>query len=140
MRHIKDGITQNQLSKSLLNVLCHQLVAAYPEIYYFPAYEIMMDDLRDYRFYKDDMIHPSTMAEEYIWEQFQTAFFNDETKELIQHVDQIQRNLNHRPFNPQSQAHYSFLLKLQELISLMPENLDFTLEKRSIKEQLMLFK
>ncbi|AEL28089.1 GSCFA domain-containing protein [Cyclobacterium marinum] len=140
VRHIKDGITQNQLSKSLLNVLCHQLVAAYPEIYYFPAYEIMMDDLRDYRFYKDDMIHPSTMAEEYIWEQFQTAFFNDETKELIQHVDQIQRNLNHRPFNPQSQAHYSFLLKLQELISLMPENLDFTLEKRSIKEQLMLFK
>lgn len=74
VRHIKDGISQNQLSKSLLNVLCHQLVATYPEVYYFPAYEIMMDDLRDYRFYKDDMIHPSLMAEEYIWEQFQTAF------------------------------------------------------------------
>ncbi|WP_339901963.1 GSCFA domain-containing protein [uncultured Cyclobacterium sp.] len=139
VRHIKDGISQNQLSKSLLNVLCHQLVAAYPEIYYFPAYEIMMDDLRDYRFYKDDMIHPSFMAEEYIWEQFQTAFFNEETKDLIQHVDQIKRNLKHRPFNPQSQAHQKFLLKLKELISLMPENLDFSHEKQSIEEQLKLF-
>ena len=135
VRHIKDGISQNQLSKSLLNVLCHQLVAAYPEIYYFPAYEIMMDDLRDYRFYKDDMIHPSFMAEEYIWEQFQTAFFNEETKDLIQHVDQIKRNLKHRPFNP----HQKFLLKLKELISLMPENLDFSHEKQSIEEQLKLF-
>lgn len=139
VRHIKDGIIQNQLSKSLLTVLCHQLLATYPEIYYFPAYEIMMDDLRDYRFYKEDMIHPSAMAEEYIWEQFQTAFFNDETKDLIQHVDQIQRNLNHRPFNPQSQAHYDFLSKLKQLISLMPGNLDFTHEKQAIDEQLRLF-
>jgi len=140
VRHIKDGIPENQLSKSLLKVLCHQLVSIYPEIYYFPAYEIMMDDLRDYRFYKEDMIHPSSMAEDYIWNEFQDAFFNMETKELIQHIDQIQRNLSHRPFNPQSQAHYQFLFKLQELISLMPSTLDFTNEKQAINEQLRLFK
>ena len=67
------------------------------------------------------------------------AFFNEETKDLIQHIDQIKRNLNHRPFNPQSETHQKFLLKLQELISLMPENLDFSLEKQSIEEQLRLF-
>ena len=136
VRHIKDGIPENQLSKSLLKVLCHGLVSIYPEIYYFPAYEIMMDDLRDYRFYKEDMIHPSSMAEDYIWNEFQNAFFNEETKELIQHIDQIQKNLSHRPFNPQSEAHHQFLFKLRELIALMPANLDFSIENQVINDQL----
>tara|TARA_R110002096_G_scaffold118253_1_gene256058 strand:+ start:10525 stop:11442 length:918 start_codon:yes stop_codon:yes gene_type:complete len=139
VRHIKDGIPENQLSKSLLNVFCHQIVSKYPTIYYFPAYEIMMDDLRDYRFYKEDMIHPNSMAEDYIWNEFSGAFFDSETIDLIQHIDQIQKNLSHRPFNPQSQAHYQFLCKLQELISLMPAELDFTNEKQAISDQLKLF-
>jgi len=92
VRHTKDGIPENQLSKSILRVFCDQIIRLNPEMYYFPAYEIMMDDLRDYRFYKDDMIHPNSMAEEYIWEEFQGSFFNDGTKELIQHINQIHRN------------------------------------------------
>jgi hypothetical protein len=136
VRHTKDGIPENQLSKSILRVFCDQIFRLYPEIYYFPAYEIMMDDLRDYRFYKDDMIHPNSMAEEYIWEEFQEAFFNEATKELINHINQIHKNLNHRPFNPNSKAHYQFLSKLQELISLMPPGLDFNKEKDRISDQL----
>jgi hypothetical protein len=136
VRHTKDGIPENQLSKSMLRVFCDQIIGSYPETYYFPAYELMMDDLRDYRFYKDDMIHPNSMAEEYIWEEFQASFFNDETKELIHHINQINKNLNHRPFNPYSKAHYQFLSKLRELISLMPPGLDFSKEKNSIHDQM----
>ena len=83
VRHIKDTLPLNQASKATLRLACGQLEGKYPEVEYFPAYEIMMDDLRDYRFYKADMLHPSEQAEEYIWEQFQGTFFAQNTVEFI---------------------------------------------------------
>lgn len=75
VRHLKMGMIENQLSKSVLKVAVSALINKIPEIYYFPAYEIMMDDLRDYRFYAQDMIHPSELAIEYIFEGFKSVFF-----------------------------------------------------------------
>ena len=71
VRHIKEGLENNAVSKSMLRVICDTLQTKFNDVYYFPSYEIMMDDLRDYRFYKKDMIHPNDLAEEYMWNIFQ---------------------------------------------------------------------
>jgi len=136
VRHVKDGIPENQVSKGLLRVFCDQLEKQYQDIYYFPAYELQMDDLRDYRFYKDDLIHPNATAENYIWEKFKKSFFESDTLDILNAVDQVQRNLNHRPFEPLSGGHFDFLSQLLQKISRMPSNLDFTEEKKRIVEQL----
>src|SRR5690606_41629554 len=74
VRHTKDGIPENQLSKSLLRVLCHRLDQRYPRVSYFPSYELMMDYLRDYRFYIEDMFHPTELAVDYFWEFFKKSY------------------------------------------------------------------
>lgn len=136
VRHIKDGIPQNQVSKSLLRVFCDLLEKRYEGVYYFPAYELQMDDLRDYRFYKDDLIHPNATAENYIWEKFKGAFFEQPTIDLLHALDQIQKNINHRPFQPLSEAHFDFLHHLLQKIDRMPSHLDFLQEKNGILQQI----
>ena len=79
VRHIKDTIELNSVSKSILRTACHQLREKYKNVHYFPSYELMIDDLRDYRFYKNDLLHPSEFAENYIWEKFTKSVFNSET-------------------------------------------------------------
>ena len=112
VRHINDTLELNSVSKSVLRASCHTIVQEHPDITYFPAYEIMMDDLRDYRFYNADMIHPTTVAEDYIWDKFTDAYFNPSLKEFIQGWQQIQNSLDHRPFHPASKAHQTFLREL----------------------------
>lgn len=136
VRHIKEGIPENQLSKSLLRVLCDQLVHSHSNIGYFPAYELMMDDLRDYRFYKDDLIHPNVMAEEYIWEKFQDSFFDPQTRKLIKEIDQLHKSLSHRPFEPLSSQHGKFLEGLMDKVDSLPGSLDFATEKSAIMDRL----
>jgi hypothetical protein len=136
VRHVREGISKNQVSKSLLRVFCDQLVNDFPDVFYFPAYEIMMDDLRDYRFYKDDLIHPNSMAETYIWEKFQACFFDPPTAQLVEEIEQIQRSLSHRPFEPLSRQHGAFLKKLALRIKQLPQSLDFTSELSAITDQL----
>lgn len=118
VRHTKDGLEQNTVSKSVLRLACHQL-AQRKGIAYFPAYELMMDDLRDYRFYKIDRIHPTEEAEEYIWEKFMETYFNPETKKFFEEWQEIKLAIQHRPFHEQSTAHQTFLKntlsKLQKL-------------------------
>ncbi|MBX2842830.1 MAG: GSCFA domain-containing protein [Flammeovirgaceae bacterium] len=111
VRHIKDGFTNNFMSKSTLRMACHQIEAEFPNIHYFPSYEIMMDDLRDYRFYNSDMLHPSEVAVEYIWEKFSNAFFTDETKAFIHRWEKLIKALNHRPFQKESKEYQQFLRK-----------------------------
>ncbi len=122
VRHIKDGIQENQLSKSILRVICDFAVSSYDHVQYFPSYEIMMDDLRDYRFYKDDLIHPTAFAENYIWERFQETYFDKATLEFAKEWKAILSALEHRPFNPQSDEHQRFIKrqldKLKELSTL----------------------
>jgi len=119
VRHIKDTLELNSVSKSVLRVACHTITEQYRDVYYFPAYEIMMDDLRDYRFYKADMIHPSTVAEEYIWQKFAERYFDEELTTFLRKWEEIQSALAHKPFHPFSAAHQHFvkemLKKLEEL-------------------------
>ncbi|MGG6230136.1 GSCFA domain-containing protein [Tenacibaculum sp. SDUM215027] len=114
VRHIKDGFIENQRSKAHLLSAIHQVVEPRNNFYYFPSYEIMMDELRDYRFYNEDMIHPNKTAINYIWEKFKEVWITEKSNQTMQEVETIQRGLNHKPFNPSSEAHQSFLKKLQQ--------------------------
>jgi len=116
VRHLKDGFIQNQQSKAHLITAIHQVIN--PENY-FPAYEIMMDDLRDYRFYKNDMVHPNEIAIAYIWQKFVTTWLDNSTKETMEQVSQIQKGLAHKPFNPNSEKHQQFLKNLSKKIKVL---------------------
>lgn len=109
VRHVKDTLELNSVSKAILRTACYTLAEEYAGIEYFPAYEIMMDDLRDYRFYKADMIHPTEVAEEYIWEKFSDRYFTPTLKNFMQQWKDIRNALAHKPFQPSSIAHQSFL-------------------------------
>ncbi len=113
VRHLKDGFTENSLSKAHLISAIHQVIGPRNHTHYFPSFEIMMDDLRDYRFYKSDMIHPNETAIEYIWNQFKNTWVSDNSFELMDKIDTIQKGLTHRPFNKESEQHQLFLKNLQ---------------------------
>jgi lysophospholipase L1-like esterase len=118
VRHIKDGFVENTQSKSHLISAIHQFINQKTLIknrksLYFPSYEIMMDELRDYRFYEEDMLHPNKTAINYIWEKFQEVWVSKEASKTIEEVDTIQKGLQHKPFNPNSEAHLKFLQKLE---------------------------
>ncbi|MCF6350155.1 MAG: GSCFA domain-containing protein [Flavobacteriaceae bacterium] len=112
VRHLKDGFVENQQSKAHLLTAIHKVVAS-TNANYFPSYEILLDDLRDYRFYKDDMLHPNQTAIDYIWNIFSEVWIKITTKETMQKVTEIQNGLNHRPFNKNSDLHQIFLRSLQ---------------------------
>ena len=114
VRHLKDGFTENTLSKAHLITAVNTIVKAHKNTHYFPSYEIMMDELRDYRFYNEDLIHPNTTAINYIWDCFNNVWFSDDTRKIIQEISTIQKGLNHKPFNPKSKAHEAFLLQLNK--------------------------
>ena len=118
IRHWKDGAHGNQLSKATLLLAIDRIINNEEACYYFPSYEIMIDELRDYRFYADDMIHPSSLAVEYIWQRFSDSHFSDSTKEIIKKWNKLLPAINHRPFNQETEEHKHFirqtLLKLQE--------------------------
>ena len=108
IRHWKDGAHENQISKSVLFLALDKLMQE-NEVYYFPSYELIMDDLRDYRFYAEDLLHPNSLAIDYIWEKFGDTYFSSETKQLIKEWENIRQALNHRPFNPDSQEYKRFI-------------------------------
>ena len=100
IRHIADGLDTNSLSKALLRVAIHEAMAAHSDYCdYFPAYEIMLDDLRDYRFYSSDMVHPSDMAVEYIWQAFQATYLDDRSALAVARCERIHKRLQHRPMS-----------------------------------------
>lgn len=132
IRHWRDGAHQNQVSKSNLHIAINELNEIFPETGYFPAYEIMMDELRDYRFYADDMVHPSKMAVEYIWERFAETYFTQETTKTMPRILKIVDAANHRPFNPQSDEYKAFCRKNLaeiEMLSKQFTDIDFCKEK-----------
>lgn len=124
VRHIKDGFTENQWSKANLISALHSVLNSEHKILntaYFPAYEIMMDELRDYRFYAEDMIHPNRTAIEYIWQRFAENSVAHEALQTMQAVDNIQKSLLHRPFNPESASHKKFLENLGTKIAIIQQ-------------------
>lgn len=127
VRHIKDGVVNNQRSKSLLHAALQDVLERQEQskVSYFPSYEILMDELRDYRFYQSDLLHPSEMALEYIWERFKEAYIATEAYEVMNKVQRVQSGLNHRPFNPTATAHLAFLDGLIEQIDFLLERYPF---------------
>lgn len=116
VRHLKDGFVENQVSKAHLISAIHKVLQVPPsgaEGAYFPGYEIMMDELRDYRFYAEDMIHPTQVAIDYIWQRFSETTISKESHPVMDEVETIQKGLAHRPFDPNSESHQQFLSKLQ---------------------------
>ncbi len=113
VRHLKDGFVENNRSKSHLLSAIHQTVEPRKQLFYFPSYEILMDELRDYRYYNQDMIHPNKVAVEYIWEKFKAVWLTEDAIDISQKVANIQTKKAHRPFNPNSDAHQKFLANLQ---------------------------
>jgi hypothetical protein len=109
VRYFAFGAYENTVSKSHLFTAIHTLQQSNPEFYYFPAYELIMDDLRDYRFFADDMLHPNQQAIDYVWDSLGNTFFDNETRNLLQQIEEVLLALNHRPRNPESEAHKKFV-------------------------------
>ena len=126
VRHIKDGFIENTLSKAHLisaihSITKHQLFITN----YFPSYEIMMDELRDYRFYSEDMLHPTKVALDYIWKRFKENFISEASFDIMDEVETIQKGLSHRSFNPNSESHQKFLKNLNQKIQSLQNQLPF---------------
>lgn len=134
IRHLRDGAHDNQKSKATLLLAIDEIVKRLNgNAFYFPAYEIMLDELRDYRFYAEDMIHPSPIAIDYIWECWERCCFNESTRKLNEEIEEINRSLAHRPFSPQADAYKKFLLNTIEKITALNRRhpyLDFDNEIR----------
>ncbi|WP_445736576.1 GSCFA domain-containing protein [Mariniflexile sp.] len=115
VRHLKDGFIENTQSKAHLISAIHQVIppSGARGLFYFPSYEIMMDELRDYRFYAEDMLHPNQTAINYIWEKFQTVWVSEEASKTMETVESIQKGLQHKPFHPNSEAHQKFINELE---------------------------
>ncbi len=125
IRHIRLGLVKNQRSKAALLLATQQLCKELDFVHYFPAYEIVLDDLRDYRFYESDMIHPNQQAIDYIWEQFGQVCFSDNTLALNQQLEAIARAVAHRPFAPDSAQHQNFKYSQLQKIKILEQNYPF---------------
>ncbi len=108
VKHLRDGVVENNLSKAILIQSVHQLVKQNTDCSYFPAYELVNDDLRDYRFYESDLAHPNTQAINYVWKKFSEVFFNDKTMEINERVLQIHQAYHHRLFNKATESSVKF--------------------------------
>lgn len=118
VRHIKDGFFENNVSKSNLFVAINNIN---DNVNYFPSYEIVMDELRDYRFFSEDMLHPNQIAIDYIWERFSENYLSENAVEISKEIDSIQKALHHKPFNPNTEAHKKFISATQKRIEKLGE-------------------
>jgi hypothetical protein len=111
IRHLNDGVHENTLSKSVLHLAVENLCNRFENVVYYPSYELMMDDLRDYRFYDVDMLHPSSVAQDYIWEHFSETFLTKPSREMAKQVQQIRKAMNHKPLHDNDDAYVRFAQK-----------------------------
>lgn len=137
VRHTKDTLPLNAVSKSVLRLACHYLTQKYENIFYFPSFELLNDDLRDYRFYAEDLIHPNAQAENYIWEHFAETFFEQETLSLFSIWDKIDKQYKHKPFNPHSEAHLQFLHRLKENLLKLSEKMNVSKEIEEVEQSIL---
>lgn len=136
VRHIGDGLAGNNVSKSTLRLAVEVLCERHPQqVAYFPSYEALVDDLRDYRYYADDLVHPSTQAVAYIRELFTQAVLDDRARELLPRVEEIVRCAQHRPRNPHSEAHRRMVLRCLQQIEDLKE-IDFGRERAAFLKSL----
>lgn len=138
VRHLKDGFEENNLSKSILRLAIHEVLD--DDNYYFPSYEMLMDDLRDYRFYKDDMLHPNKQAVDYIWQKIVDCQMDQNTQSDMKKIDRLMNQFSHRTMNKNSQAAKDFTRSLKdEFTKLQAEmkNLSFSEEIKELEKRLL---
>ena len=131
VRHLRDGFVENNRSKSVLIHAVNKLTSQQDYIYYFPSYELVIDDLRDYRFYAEDMVHPNYQATRYVWEKFCTAAINGRSREVMKELDQLNMAFHHKPLHPDSTEHMKFKNKYKEITQSLAErfpSIDFSKE------------
>jgi hypothetical protein len=137
VRHLKEGFVENNRSKSTLILTIEKLVEIFDCCHYFPSYELIIDDLRDYRFYAEDMVHPNYLATNYVWEKFSNACIDGKSREVFKELQLIQNALKHRPMHPESEEHKKFRAKtykaILELSSRFP-SMDFSSEIEYFKD------
>lgn len=140
VRHIKDTLSLNSVSKAILRVVAHILSEKYENVHYFPAFELMNDDLRDYRFYKTDMLHPTTQAEDYIWQKFVKATTNAHTQAIMQVWEDLYKNISHKTQSENNQKHNKFLqetlFELENLAQTLAEEIDLKEEIENLKKRI----
>jgi hypothetical protein len=137
VRHVKDTLPLNAVSKSVLRVACHYLSELLPGVSYFPAYELLTDELRDYRFYAADMLHPSEVAEEYIWDKFARAYFDADFGRFRKEWAAVRQSLGHRPLHLGAPEHRTFLDQTAERLErLTSQGIDVRQELRDVQRQL----
>ena len=137
VRHLKDTLELNSVSKSILRLTCHTLTELYDDVEYFPAYEILLDDLRDYRFYSSDLIHPTSDAIDYIWKKFTACYFDLETNIFLDKWQEIMKAVSHKPFQPSSQGHQIFLKETLKRLQELKSKTNVEDEIKYIEAQLM---
>jgi GSCFA family len=125
IRHLRDGLIENNRSKAVLLLACAELNDLFPNVHYFPAYELVIDDLRDYRFYAPDMMHPTEQAIDYIWQHFTDTFFNEKTKMITEEVQKINLMKQHRPLHPNTEGYQQFVNNLQQKIDFLQRKYPF---------------
>jgi hypothetical protein len=138
VRHLREGVIDNNRSKAVLITAVHYLIEQLKKLYYFPAYELVIDDLRDYRFYAEDLVHPNYHATQYVWEKFVDACMSDDTKKLMEEIASINLAFNHKPFNASSNMHKKFLQTNLDKVKQLQEKhsyLDFSKELEFFSER-----
>lgn len=132
VRHLREGVIDNNRSKAVLIQAVHSVIDNREGSYYFPAYELVLDDLRDYRYFSEDLVHPNYFATQYVWEKFIGACTDEKTKALMEEIERINAAYNHKPFNPTSEQHKTFMRNMHTAVLKMEEQypyLDFNKEK-----------
>ncbi len=135
VRHIREGVHQNNVSKSALLLACDAIQNTFEDVHYFPAYEIVLDELRDYRFFEKDRIHPNEEAREYVWHKFSEALLKPESKLLNKDLDKLFTSINHRAFREGSEAHQLFLKKTLNIALELDKKVELGEEIKVIKSR-----
>ena len=137
VRHLRDTLERNSVSKATLRLAVEQLCQQYSEqVHYFPSYEIMLDELRDYRYYDADMIHPSTVAEDYLWGKLVDMFLDEEAVVFLKQWHKVQQALSHRPFQPSGEAHQRFLRQTLAQLKQLSAKADVYTEITQLEQQI----
>lgn len=136
VRHFRDGLVENNRSKGRLLEVVHTVSEGTEDVFYFPAYEIQIDELRDYRFYGKDHVHPSAEAIDYIWKRFGETYFDDDTSKFVEQWSHLRGAMNHRPIHPHSKEHQKFLQKTIERLELLSGKVDVSEEVSLLQKQI----
>ena len=128
VKHLKDGLIENNLSKATLLLSVNEICNLHSNCFYFPAFELVNDDLRDYRFYKQDMAHPNEQAIDYVWEKFSDCYFNSDTKKINEEIEKLNSFIHHRHLHPTAKVEQdasNFILKQKEIIQKLYPQIQF---------------